>query len=122
MKTVFIQILTSIIFIITCIVLVEADINLWIIGGVTILLVLIISGYKAIRKKIRITKNMNAEKTPAQLKEFVTKIYDEGADSLAAGEKTKAKVWLNEMIAKIDAGELKTLQDLDNFINSKNPI
>lgn len=118
MKTV-LKFLGAIIFITTCIVIVEADIDMWIIGGVTIILVIVISGFKAIKKKIKLNNKMNAVQRPEHLKELVTKIYKEGADSLASGEKEKAKVWLDEMIVKIDARELKSLRDLDNFIDSK---
>lgn len=96
--------------------------SLWVIGGMVLLTVLGIRGIRQIIKNIKVNANMNAEQTPEQLKALVTKIYDEGADSLPGGEKSKAKVWLDEMIVKIDAGELKTLRDLEKFIDSKLPI
>ncbi len=122
MKTVIIQILFSIIFIPTCIVLVKADINLWIPGGVTIVLVLGIHGVKRIVSNFKFNKKMNTEQSPKELKKLITTIASEGSDEMGAAEISKIKVWHDEMIVKIDTGELKTLGDLANYIDNKAPI
>ncbi len=122
MKTVFIQILTSIIFITTCVVLVEADINLWIIGGVTIVLVLGIHGVKRVVSNFKFNKIMNTEQSPEELKNLITSIATEGSDNMSADVVSKIKVWKNEMITKIDAGEVKTLGELAKYIDNKPPI
>jgi len=122
MKNVFIQILVSIIFITTIIVLVEADFDMWIIGGVTIVLVLGIRGIKRIISNFKFNKNMNAKQSPEELKKLITTIASEGSDNMGAAEISKIKVWHDEMIVKIDAGELKTLGDLANYIDNKAPI
>jgi len=96
--------------------------SLWVIGGVVLLTILGIRGVRQIIKNMKVNANGNAEQSPEKLKELVTKIYEEGAESLPGGEKNKAKVWLDEMIVKIDAGELKTINDLEKFIDSKFPI
>jgi hypothetical protein len=122
MKPALIQILTSIIIITTCIVLVEADFNLWIIGGVTILLVIGIRIIKRIINNFKFNKTMNEEHSPEELKKLITTIASEGSDNMGAAEISKIKVWHDEIIAKIDAGELKTLGDLGKYIDNKAPI
>lgn len=102
--------------------IVKAEIDMLIIVGVTILLVIGIRVIKRIIKNFKFNKNINTVHSPIELKKLVTKIYNEGADSLLSSEKSKAKVWMNEMIVKIDAGEIKTLRELADYIDNKSPI
>jgi hypothetical protein len=62
---------------------------------------------------------MDKELTPKRLKEILTNIYKGGADDLPPTEKTKAKLWLDEMIVKIDLKEIKTLRDCLKYVQAQ---
>jgi hypothetical protein len=90
--------------------------TLWLIGGAILLTFL---GIRSILEKMRIERNMDKELTPKRLKEILTNIYNGGADDLPPTEKTKAKLWLDEMIVKIDLKEIKTLRDCLKYVQAQ---
>jgi hypothetical protein len=46
-------------------------------------------------------------------------IYDEGAKDISSSDKPKVKQWLDEVFAKIDSGEMKTLGDVKVDLHSQ---
>jgi hypothetical protein len=90
--------------------------TIWLIGGAILLTFL---GIRSILEKMRIERNMDKELTPKRLKEILTNIYKGGADDLPPTEKTKAKLWLDEMIVKIDLKEIKTLRDCLKYVQAQ---
>jgi len=90
--------------------------TIWLIGGAILLTFL---GIRSILEKMRIERNMGKELTPKRLKEILTNIYKGGADDLPPTEKTKAKLWLDEMIVKIDLKEIKTLRDCLKYVQAQ---
>lgn len=90
--------------------------SLWIAGGLVILTVLGIKGIKTILDNMRIERKMNKEVSPDILKKIVNELWAESEPLISAAEKNKAKAWVDETLRRIDAGDFKTVNDINKTL------
>jgi hypothetical protein len=84
------------------------------IAGLSILITLGIKGLRKIGAHVANTQELDKK----ELYDIVERIVSDSKDDVSSSDKSSILKWGDSMKASIDKGEIKTLKELGNFIDS----
>ncbi len=94
------------------------NLEYWAIGGLILVIILYVLykiGIKELEDR-RIKKNMHKILSPKKLRSIMEKIWRDNKNQIDPSEREIARVWQEEILTKIDSGELKRIIDIDNLL------